>query len=119
MSEPNEVVVLELDRLEALDLKRHLADIEGVELEKRPVSDDSVGVLDPITLICIPLGALAIQALIVWLAKRRTETKIEETVEVRRPDGTVETRTMSIRLRDSQADEQAAKILQSLKVPRP
>jgi len=115
----HESIAVSLSNAEALDLKRALSEVGDVELERAPADPHSVGVIDPITLIVVPLGALAIQALIVWLAKRRSGTDIEQIVEVRRPDGSSEVRTLRIRLRDSQVDEQAAAILKNLKIPIP
>jgi len=114
-----EIVVLGLTRAEALDLRRHQQSLGGgaARLEEPPVDPSSAGVLDPVTLIVMPLGVLAIQGLITWLAKDRHEEVIEQEIEIRRPDGTVERRTIRIRRADSKSSQHTADILAGLHIP--
>jgi hypothetical protein len=114
-----EIVVLGLNRAEALDLKRHQQSSGGARLEEPPIDGSSAGVLDPVTLIVVPLGVLAIQGLIAWLAKDRREEVIEQEIEVRHAGGTVEKKTIRIRRSESTSSQQVAEILASLQIPTP
>jgi hypothetical protein len=107
-----------LTRLEALDLRRALQaeGVTGARLEEPPADEGAAGVL-PLVLIAVPLGQLAIQGVIVWLAKNRKETTIKQNVEVRFPDGRVESKTIEVHTKESTAGEQVARILDALTIP--
>lgn len=113
-----EIVVLGLNRAEALDLKRSQDKVEGVHLEEGDLDPSTAGVLDPVTLVCIPLGALAIQGLIAWLAKDRHDEVIDQEIEIRHADGTVERRVLHVRRKDATSSEHVAEIIANLEVPQ-
>jgi hypothetical protein len=113
-----EIALVGLTRLEALELQRALQaeGVTGARLEEPPAGAGAAGVL-PLVLIAVPLGELAIQGVIVWLAKTRSETTIKQKVEVRFPDGRVESKTIEVRSKESKPGEQVERILGALTVP--
>jgi hypothetical protein len=113
-----EIALPGLTRLEALELQRALQaeGVTGARLEELPAGAGAAGVL-PLVLIVVPLGALAIQGVIVWLAKTRSETVIKQKVEVRFPDGRIESKTIEVQSKESKAGDQVERILGALTIP--
>src|SRR4051794_8278344 len=110
----SKIAVLGLTRAEALDLRNHLAKYGGAVLEETPTDQKSAGVLDPISIVVISLGSLAIQGLTAWLAKDRHESEIEQEVEVRRKDGSHIRKVLRVRRKDAISGEHIESILRSL-----
>jgi len=113
-----EIALPGLTRLEALELQRALRD-EGVtdaRLEQPPPSAGAAPVL-PLVLLVVPLGQVAIQGMIVWLAKTRKETVIKQKVEVRFADGRIESKTIEVRSKESKVGEQVAQVIHALTIP--
>lgn len=112
-----ELVVLGLNRVDALDLRRSQESVGDARLEEADIDPTSAGVLDPVSLVVFALGFASIQALVVWLMKNRHEEVIQQQVEIRRPDGTVERQVITVRRRDSTVAAETAEVLGSLKLP--
>jgi hypothetical protein len=112
---PETVAVMHLNRAEALDLKRYLNNSGcEVSLEESSVDRNAVGVLDPVTLVVLPLATLAIKGVVAWLAKDRHEATIEQDVEIRRPDGTTERRQLRIHRSDAVNGEHVDDVVAAL-----
>lgn len=116
--EGTEIAVLGLNRLEALDLRKS-QESSGARLEERQPEPGTVGVLDPVTLVVLPLGALAIQGLVAWLLKDRGKEEIVREIEVRKPDGTVIREKFTARRKTSTTGEFVSATVGSMQVPLP
>ena len=113
-----EIALPGLTRLEALELQRALQ-AEGVtdaRLEQPRAGAGAAGVL-PLVLLAVPLGQVAIQGVIVWLAKNRKQTIIKQKVEVRYPDGRIEYKTLEVKSKESTTGEQVEKVIKALTIP--
>jgi hypothetical protein len=110
------LVVLNLNRAEALDLRREQKDHGGARLEEASVDTSAAGVLDPVSLAIVG-GFLAVQGLVAWLLKNRHEDYIHQDIEIRRPDGTVERRQITVRRKDSTLAAETAQVIAALQLP--
>ncbi|MDT5054304.1 MAG: hypothetical protein QOI30_2404 [Mycobacterium sp.] len=115
-SEETKLAVVGLTRPEALDLERALRATTNPNLEEHDVDNPSAGVLVE-TIVVLTLGGMAISGLTGWLLKNRTGTKIKQTVEVRHPDGRVETRVLEVEHTESITGEYVDDVVKSLRQP--
>lgn len=113
----DELVVVGLNRAEALDFKRHQANRGGAHLEEKPVDPDQVGVIDPVTWVVVPVAVVAIQGLIAWLLKNRSSEVIDVTTIIRHPDGTTEERTLHVDRKSADSSDYAEEFFRTLRVP--
>lgn len=112
-----ELVVLGLNRAEALDLRRSDQGLAGVRLEEPDADGAAVGALDQATLVVLTLSSISVQGLVAWLMKNRHGEVIEQEVELRGADGSMERRTLKIRRNSSTAAAETAAILDSIRLP--
>jgi hypothetical protein len=117
MSQETELAILGLTRPEALDLRKSLVDCDEVRIEEAPIDDSSAGVLDPVSIVVVALGVTGIQGLIAWALKDRNKEQIIQKIELRRPDGTIERRSVTLSRSTSTAGDNVKDILKSLELP--
>lgn len=113
-----QVAVVGLTRAEALDLRRSLKNIGGIEavLEESDTDEASAGVLVETTVV-LPLGSMAISGLTAWLLKNRSSTTIKQRIEIRRANGEVEVRELEIEHDEAITGESIAGVLKALQQP--
>lgn len=99
-----------LNRLDQRELAASLPN-DAVELERPAPNQDEFGELITATLVLL-LSAQALRVLSAWLLRTQRSGRIEQTIEVERPDGTRETRTLRVDVRESESPD--ADVLEAL-----
>ena len=107
---PPALQIFGLDELDEHELREA---VPGESLEILRADDarppDS-GFPEPLTLIAVVvLGSQAISGLAAWLLKKRHRKSVEYRVEIRRPDGSIESRTLKIVMTDSTTDAEVVR----------
>lgn len=106
-------IIIPVTRIELLDLEETLHG--AVERRDEALDPDQQGEFFTAA-ACVALTALAIKALSVWLAKNRgRDDRIEESIKVELPNGTVVTRTLAVTSTSkSELPESAASALEEI-----